>query len=159
MILNLEQLRYNTFSHEEILNIVSRHFGMDAKALKENPKKRGDIALARKYSCYFIKKYCKKKKLKEIGEIVGYRNKERHATVLYHLRDMDNRIPIYKDLQIEVGLLEKSIEKKFEFLLELEGYTIKDAIDNPDLLDLYKKQEGVNGNHTNRKTPPLLNQE
>ena len=143
MILNFDKAHQNLYIHKEVVKVVTNHFGMDINTLEDNPRKRGDIATARKYACYLLKKYCKEKTLKEIGEIVGYKNKERHATVLYHLRDIDNKIPIYNQLKVELGILEKSIEKHFEFVLELEGYTVKDAIKNPKILERYKRQEGV----------------
>ncbi len=143
MILNFNKVQDNSYSHEEVIKVVTKHFGMDAKRLEEKPNRRGEVATVRKYACYLLIKYCRKKTLKEIAELVGYKAKGSHASVLFHYNDMRNKLPIYKDLKLEVKQLERIINNHFEFLLEIEGYTIADAIKNPKILERYKRQEGV----------------
>jgi len=143
MIINFDKAEENAFSHERIIKVVTEHFGMDSKRLEEEPKRRGEVATVRKYACYLLKKYCRKKTLKEIANLVGYKTEGSHATVLFHYNDMTNKLPIYKSMKNEVMDLEKDIQKHFEFLLEIEGYTVADAIRNPKILDRYKRQEEV----------------
>ena len=120
----------------EILRIVSNRFGVRESVIKSRAKFK-EIAIARKYACYLMRKHCRYLSLKEISIQSGYNSNGSHATVLYHYNDMEDAQKIYKDVKLEVLFLEKQIENYISNIMGVGGYTVKDAIDNPEILKDY----------------------
>ena len=120
----------------EIINIVINKYGIRESVLKSKTR-MPKIVKARKYACYFLAKYTDISK-KSISEQVGYKSNGSHATVIYHQNDVEGKMQIYKDVRVEIESIDFKIKKHWEKLFNIEGYTVKDAIENPEILKDYK---------------------
>lgn len=143
---DLTKAKDSILNPQSIIDVVARSYNISEKQLTEPTRKR-EIVTVRKYASYLLIKYNNKKKtLLELSKYLGYFSEGSHATILFHFRDTKKKMSIYEDMRLDIQRLEKAIERFVDTSLMMGGLTVQDAINNPKILDLYRKKEDK-GNH------------
>jgi len=92
---------------DEIVEIVSRHFGVEPQAVNGKSRKR-EVVLARQLSMYFAQKYTHMP-ASRIGRLIGRRD---HSTVLHSIAKIDDRLRIESKFREEVVKIEEQFRIK-----------------------------------------------
>tara|TARA_Y100000004_G_scaffold196236_1_gene265610 strand:+ start:249 stop:710 length:462 start_codon:yes stop_codon:yes gene_type:complete len=142
---NFENAKESILTPQAIIDVIVRYYNITEKVLTSETRKK-EIVTVRKYASYCLVKHCKKKTLLELSKYLGYNAEGSHATLLFHSRDVDKKMPIYPDIKLEIENLEKELSRYVDNSLMMGGLTVQDAINNPKILDLYRKKEDK-GNH------------
>lgn len=138
-MLNFDYAKEYLINPRVIIEIIARINNVSETLLLKKTKIK-EVVTMRKYGAYFMRKYCKRLSLLEISEYLGYQSEGSHATVLYHYEDVIEKMPIYDDVRNEVEKIEAEIKKYVDSSIMMRGYTVLDAIQNPQILDAYKKE-------------------
>lgn len=138
MIIDFEKAKKNSYQPCDIIDLVCKYFDVSIDKIT-SPSRLKEVVTVRKYACYMLVKHCRQNTLLDLSTYVGYKSNGSHATVLFHYQDLIKKSEIYSDTKRIVKSLENFCKIYFENLYKMEGYTIKDAIMNPSILDVYKK--------------------
>lgn len=138
MTIDFNKLKTNAYQPCEIIEVVSNYYNISKEDIVSSSRLK-DIVKVRKYACYMLVRFCKKNTLLELAKYLGYYSNGSHATVLFHYQDLIKKVSIYGDVKTEIESLERACELHFENLTKMYGFTIEDAIKNPDILEFYKK--------------------
>ena len=144
-MIDYQKAKDNVIEPQIVIDLISRVFKISEQKLKSNSRKR-EIVTIRKYASYCLVRYCKKYTLLQLSKYLGYYSNGSHATILFHYKDVIKKRLFYKEVANDMAVIEKEFELYINTTLKLEGYTIKDAIENPKILKYYKKES--RGNQT-----------
>tara|TARA_Y100000592_G_C5468491_1_gene318047 strand:+ start:2076 stop:2495 length:420 start_codon:yes stop_codon:yes gene_type:complete len=137
---DLTKAKESILNPQSIIDVVARSYNISEKKLTEPTRKR-EIVTLRKYASYLLIKYNNKKKtLLELSKYLGYSSEGSHATILFHFRDTKKKMTVYEDMRLDIEKLEKAIERFVDTSLKMGSFTVQDAIDNPKILDMFKKK-------------------
>jgi chromosomal replication initiator protein len=103
-------LDQNHITAEDILRVVSSHFGIKVSDLKSNKKTR-DITLPRQIAMFLIRKLTTTS-YPEIGRIMGGKD---HSTVVKGVKKLDKLISDDPGIHEKVKLVEKALRGRDSF--------------------------------------------
>lgn len=92
---------------DEIVEIVGKHYGVDARTVNGKSRKR-EVVLARQLSMYFAQKYTHMP-ASRIGKLIGKRD---HSTVLHSIAKIEDRIRLESKFREEVVEIEAQFRIK-----------------------------------------------
>lgn len=128
-----------SYSAHEIIYVISRKYGINAELLKTSLVD-SETTIIKKYTCYFLIKYCRKNTPKELADIMCINNKNNEEVIIHFYDEILKSSSVIDKVKSDISELEKYIERHFLSLAKIEGFTIQDAIDNPVILKQFKKR-------------------
>ena len=102
---NAVKVNQRTINFERITQEVANHYGIDVDQIFTKSRKR-EISDARQMVMYMAKKHAKMPLT-----AIGTRLSRTHATVLYACKNIDERLPLEKQLQLDVNQIEVALMK------------------------------------------------
>jgi len=92
---------------DEIVEIVSKHYGVEPRAVNGKSRKR-EVVMARQLAMYFAQKYTHMP-ASRIGKLIGQRD---HSTVLHSIAKIDDRLSIEPKFREEIVSIEAQFRIK-----------------------------------------------
>ncbi len=105
VISNAVKINHRQINFEIITQEVASHFGIDVDQIFTKSRKR-EISDARQMVMYLAKKHAKMPLT-----AIGTRLSRTHATVLYACKNIEERLPLEKQLQADVNKIESALMK------------------------------------------------
>ena len=84
--------------------------------------------------------YAKKNTPKELANIMCINAYNNDEVLLHQYNEILKSASVIDKVKYDISELEKYIERHFLSLAKIEGFTIQDAIDNPVILEQFKKR-------------------
>jgi len=111
-------------TEQDIIKIVCGYYKLDYNAVVNSSCKKGELAEARQVSMYFIRKYFERISLRQIGELFkgrGLSGKKDHATIMYGIKIINQRIDLYIDFRKLITDIELVIKDEDDILGTVYG--------------------------------------
>ncbi len=105
VLANAVKVNHRPINFEIITQEVATHFGIDVEQIFTKSRKR-EISDARQMVMYLAKKHAKMPLT-----AIGTRLSRTHATVLYACKNIEERLPLEKQLQTDVNQIESCLIK------------------------------------------------
>jgi chromosomal replication initiation ATPase DnaA len=128
-------------SPDKILKIVLHHFSIKPEQILCKNRKL-EIVKAKKIALYLMNFFLHNNKnitLIEMAIKLGYSSDNGHATVLHHLKTVENNIKLYNDWAELIYELKNKCNSYIDECsnIPIDKKTIKDAVENPLILEKY----------------------